>query len=91
VAKKGRAKGGLTDWFKEEWVDVKTGKPCGRKSGEKRPGYPACRPKKRVSSKTPKTVSELTPAEKRKFTKAKTRKKKIPFQMRRKRKTKTKK
>ena len=23
-------KGGLTTWFKEEWVDVKTGKPCGR-------------------------------------------------------------
>ena len=25
-----RAKGGLTRWFKENWVDVKTGKPCGR-------------------------------------------------------------
>ena len=21
----------LRRWFKEEWVDVKTGKPCGRK------------------------------------------------------------
>ena len=27
-----KPKGGLTKWFKEEWVDVKTGKPCGRKS-----------------------------------------------------------
>ena len=90
--KKSRAPAGLTDWFKEKWVDVKTGKPCGRKKSEtKRKGYPACRPTKRVSSKTPKTLSELSPAEKRKFTKAKTSKKKISFQMRRKRKTKTKK
>ena len=38
----------LKRWFKEKWVDVKTGKPCGRKSakgGGKRP-YPACRPTK---------------------------------------------
>jgi hypothetical protein len=41
-----KPKGGLTKWFKEEWVDVKTGKPCGRKSAKKskRP-YPSCRPK----------------------------------------------
>ena len=43
-----RSSGGLTRWFKEKWVDVKTGKPCGRSKGEKR-GYPACRPKNRVS------------------------------------------
>ena len=42
-SKKGAA---LKKWFKEEWVDVKTGKPCGRKSAtkSKRP-YPSCRPK----------------------------------------------
>ena len=34
----------LDRWFKEKWVDVKTGKPCGRKKGDGRP-YPACRPK----------------------------------------------
>ena len=90
--KKSRASGGLTDWFNEKWVDVKTGKPCGRKKFEKkRKGYPACRPTRRVSSKTPKLLSELTPAEKKRFTKAKTSKKKITFQMRRKRKTTTKK
>ena len=40
------AKGGLTKWFAEEWVDVKTGKKCGRsgKEKKKRP-YPSCRPK----------------------------------------------
>ena len=42
-SKKGAA---LKKWFNEEWVDVKTGKPCGRKSAtkSKRP-YPSCRPK----------------------------------------------
>ena len=24
----------LRRWFKEKWVDVKTGKPCGRQKGE---------------------------------------------------------
>ena len=59
--KKGLA---LKRWFKEEWTDVRTGKPCGRQKGEKR-GTPYCRPKKRVSSKTPKTASEMTAAEKK--------------------------
>ena len=54
----------LKRWFKEDWVDVRTGKPCGRKKGEKR-GTPYCRPSKRVSKKTPKTSSELTSSEKR--------------------------
>ena len=59
--KKGLA---LKRWFKEKWVDVRTGKPCGRKKGEKR-GTPYCRPSKRVSKKTPKTAKELTSSEKR--------------------------
>jgi len=78
-----RSSGGLTRWFKENWVDVKTGKPCGRKKGEKR-GYPACRPSKRVSSKTPKTVGEMTKSEKERFKREKTGKKKITYQHRRK-------
>ena len=82
-----RSSGGLTRWFKENWVDVKTGKPCGRSKGEKR-GYPACRPKKRVSSKTPKTVGEMTAAEKARFKKEKTSSKKITYQHRRKKKKK---
>ena len=55
----------LKRWFKEEWIDVRTGKPCGRRKGEKR-STPYCRPKKRVSSATPKTASEMSAAEKRK-------------------------
>ena len=80
-----RSSGGLTRWFKENWVDVKTGKPCGRSKGEKR-GYPACRPKKRVSSKTPKTVGEMSAAEKARFKREKTSSKKITYQHRRKKK-----
>ena len=38
-------KGGLGKWFGERWVDVKTGKPCGRSGAEKsKRSYPACRP-----------------------------------------------
>ena len=59
--KKGAA---LKRWFKEEWKDVSTGKPCGRRKGEKR-GTPYCRPSKRISSKTPKTSKEMTAKEKR--------------------------
>lgn len=59
--KKGAA---LKRWFKEEWKDVRTGKACGRRKGEKR-GTPYCRPTKRVSKKTPKTAGEMTTAEKR--------------------------
>ena len=60
-----KAEGGLTKWFNENWVDVKTGKPCGRKSAtkSKRP-YPSCRPKA-VSDK-------MTAAEKKSSARRKT-------------------
>jgi hypothetical protein len=74
-----RGRGGLGRWFAEEWVDIKTGKSCGRKTGEKRRGYPACRPSKRVSSETPKTSKELSSKEKRKFKREKTSSKKIGY------------
>lgn len=45
---------GLRGWFMRNkgkgWVDCKTGKPCGRQKGEKRKGYPACRPTKSMCS-----------------------------------------
>lgn len=79
-----KSSGGLTRWFKEEWVDIskkrKDGSyaPCGRKnakSGEdengKKRSYPKCRPKNRVSSKTPKTAGELSGSEKRKLVREK--------------------
>ena len=54
----------LKRWFKEKWVDVRTGKPGGRRKGEKR-GTPYCRPSKRVSSKTPVTKGEMTASQTR--------------------------
>ena len=54
----------LRRWFKEDWKDVRSGKPCGRQKGEKR-GTPYCRPSKRVSSRTPATLGEITESEKR--------------------------
>lgn len=44
------ASGGLTKWFKEDWVDIsrpKKGggyKKCGRKKAKKGKGYPKCVP-----------------------------------------------
>ena len=73
------AEGGLTRWFKEDWRDVKTGKKCGRSKGEKRKGYPACRPSKRVSKDTPKTTGEMSDAEKKKFVRSKKSKKRINY------------
>ena len=62
VAKKSK-KGGLGKWFSEQWVDVKTGKPCGRSSADgrksKRP-YPACRPKKVASKISKQEASKKT-------------------------------
>ena len=47
------AKGGLGKWFGEKWVDVKTGKECGRSGAEKsKRGYPACRPQAAASKMT---------------------------------------
>jgi hypothetical protein len=73
-------KGGLRQWFAEEWTDVKTGKPCGR-SGKDKDGrpYPACRPSKRVNETTPKTTSEMSSAEKAKFKREKTSDKRIDY------------
>jgi hypothetical protein len=47
----------LKRWQKEKWQDTKTGKACG--AGGKNE---YCRPTTRVSSKTPKTKSEISPS-----------------------------
>ena len=65
AASTSKPKGGLTKWFKEDWVDLKTGKACGRKSASKskRP-YPSCRPKA--------VAKKMTAAEKKSSTTRKT-------------------
>jgi len=52
---------GLKRWFAEKWVDQK-GNECG--SGKLKT-VPKCRPSKRITSDTPKTWKELTPAQKK--------------------------
>lgn len=47
----------LKRWQAEKWTDTRTGKPCG--AGGKNE---YCRPKVKVSSKTPKTISEISPS-----------------------------
>jgi hypothetical protein len=60
-----RPKKGLTKWFDEEWVDVKTGKKCGRSGKEKnKRSYPSCRPKA--------VAAKMTAAEKKSSAKRKT-------------------
>lgn len=81
--KSGGQHGGLDRWFAEKWVDVKSGKQCGRQEGENR-AYPACRPSKRISSKTPKTSSEMSSSEKAKFKSTKTSSQRIPYNHKRK-------
>ena len=57
--KKGLA---LKRWFKEKWTDEK-GNPCGSSKNKK---TKKCRPSKKVSKKTPRTWSSLSPAQKKK-------------------------
>ena len=52
----------LKRWFKEKWTDEKCN-VCGSTKNKK---TKKCRPSKRVSSKTPKTWKEMSPAEKKK-------------------------
>lgn len=59
----------LDRWFEEDWRNVcekdsrGNHKPCGRASAKSKSKYPYCRPKNRVNSKTPTTISELSRSE----------------------------
>lgn len=53
----------LKRWYKEDWIDVKTGKPCG--AVKSKTYYPTCRPKKRITADTPRTAKELTAEQKK--------------------------
>lgn len=61
-----KPRGGLTKWFKEDWRDVKTGKPCGRSGKkDKRRSYPACRPASEANSPTAKRMAKKKTGPKR--------------------------
>ena len=53
-------KTGLKRWFAEEWVTA-SGKECGDPSEKVK----KCRPKKRITDKTPVTWNEMTPAQRK--------------------------
>lgn len=66
----GRKKG-LTQWFREKWVDLERPiqgprgrlvgyEACGRDAATTKGTYPVCRPSKRVNASTPRTVAELS-------------------------------
>lgn len=55
VVRKTEAGASLKRWDKEKWTDTKTGKACGAGGSNE-----YCRPKIKVSSKTPKTISEIS-------------------------------
>ena len=57
----------LKRWFKEKWTDEK-GNVCGSAKNKR---TKVCRPSRRVSSKSPKTWSQMTKAEKAKVVRAK--------------------
>lgn len=67
ISRKSEKGASLRRWDKEKWVDTRTGKPC----GSVKRGSTYCRPSRRVSSKTPRTTGEISPAQKRRGERAK--------------------
>lgn len=65
--KTSRRKTGLGRWFSEEWIDVcQLPKivPCGRKSARNSSRkYPYCRPRYKITSKSPRTSNTFSKAE----------------------------
>jgi hypothetical protein len=59
----------LSRWYKEKWIDISTGKPCG--SVKTDTYYPVCRPSVKVTSATPVLANELTASQKKKAIAAK--------------------
>ena len=55
VVRKTEAGSSLKRWEKEKWTDTRTNKACGSGGSNE-----YCRPKVKVSSKTPKTISEIS-------------------------------
>lgn len=59
AVRKGEAGASLKKWFREDWRDVKTGKPCGRSGpSDKRKSYPACRPAAQATSEAAKSAAK---------------------------------
>ena len=59
----------LGRWYKEDWINISTGKPCG--SVKTKDYYPTCRPKKKITEDTPRTARTLSTETKKKMIKLK--------------------
>jgi hypothetical protein len=59
----------LGRWYKEDWIDIKTGKKCG--DAKTKTYYPVCRPRKKITEDTPRTARTLTAEQKKKMIKLK--------------------
>ena len=68
-----KSKTDLSRWFREKWVDVRTGHPCGSSHVDGThptthpTTYPTCRPSRKVSSSTPRTLGSLTESQRRRM------------------------
>jgi hypothetical protein len=73
--KKSTKSRGLARWYKEKWVDVchwPKKVSCGRSKFSTKK-FPYCRPSKRITSKTPKTVEEMSESQRKNLCKKKRR------------------
>ena len=59
----------LGRWYKEDWINIKTGKKCG--DVKTKTYYPTCRPRKKITEDTPRTARSLTAEQKKKMIKLK--------------------
>jgi len=59
----------LKRWHSEEWIDIKSGKPCG--AVKTKTYYPTCRPRKKITEDTPRTARSLSIETKKKMIKLK--------------------
>ena len=59
----------LGRWYKEDWINIKTGKKCG--DVKTKDYYPVCRPRYKITEDTPRTARSLSTETKRKMIKLK--------------------
>lgn len=69
VGRKPDVKVGLARWYREDWRDLSTGKPCGE--AKSTTYYPTCRPQHRVTHRSPVAIPELSKHQKAAMVQAK--------------------
>lgn len=64
----------LGRWYKEDWINISTGKKCG--DVKTKSYYPVCRPRIKITEDTPRTARTLTAEQKKRMIKLKQKAKK---------------